>query len=322
MSARPILAWPILTLAASAWLGGCVAPETHDIEPAASPPSVIGTTPEPPPPAPRPKSAGQFPPLNQEGLVFRFESISASVQLYASNRKGRPQVRRDLTLSGTVKDPLGRRLFRIADVELESVTDGQGADVLAGAEIEENPQDSYDGWENVRYNRGPGSPTAQPFSFRAGDLDSLPSRLGSVRGHVDVDLVSDMKSIEIVAEESDTFVRPLPGVAYRVTRWSSERDRLRFQIEYTLERTGEPGADAPVFLWLDLRDDSGNPVHLGVRPLETVLGSTIQGTLQTEVGIGRLAPGPVRLLFATAMTPVRFDFDLRDIPLTESRQRP
>lgn len=264
-----------------------------------------------------PGSRGTFGPQTRDGLTFRLESLSASAQVYAGSRKGKPQVRRDISMSGTVQDPRGRLLFRISEVELDAMTDADGRDLLARAEIHENPPGYNDPWESVRVNRGPGSPTAQSFSVQAGDVESLPARLGTVRGHVGVELVTDMKSIELVAEESDTFTEAAPGVSYRVTRFKSEPDRLRFLIEYRIERSGDPQVEAPVFMGLEARDASGNPVHLGIRPLETVLGTTVAGTLQGEVGIARPGLSGMSLLVATALKPVRFDFALNDVPLTE-----
>jgi len=300
-------------------MGGCAGSNTTSAEPDATFTSTSIAPPSSPPSKPKPD--GGFRTITQEGLTFRLESLSASVQLYAGNKKGKPQVRRSISMSGNVQDPLGRRLFRVSDVELEALTDGHGHDLTTGADVQEHPPGNYEGWENIRMNRSPGSATAQSFSVQVNELDTLPARLGVLRGHVDVELVTELKTVELVAEESDDFVEPLPGVAYRVSLFNQDSSTVRFFIEYRLDRSGELGTDAPAFLGLDVRDASGNPVGLHVRPLETVLGKRIEGTLQGEFGVGRPGKlGAVRLLVATGVKPVRFDFEFDDIALTEGKR--
>ncbi len=297
--------------------GGCTATTEPGIESAAEPaPSV---TPAPITPAPIPAGpTDRFKVQYQEGLTFRIDTLNASVQLYAQNRKGRPQVRRDISINGSVQDPQGRRLFRIAGVELESMTDGLGRSLLDGAEVSEHPPAYNDPWENIRMNRHPGNASSQSYNIQVGGLDALPAKLGAVRGHVDVELVTDMMSVDLVAEQSDTFVEPVEGVAYRVPLFQTEGSTLRFLIEYKLARGAGADGRAPVFLGLEARDQRGQPVHLNVRPLETVLGNAVHGSLQGEVGMSRGGMGPVKMLFATDMKPLRFDFEFGDIALTES----
>jgi len=268
----------------------------------------------------RPSSADRFKVQTQEGLTFRLDSLSASVQVYTHNRKGRPQVRRDISINGSVQDPLGRRLFRIAGVELESMTDGEGRSLLDGAEVSENPAGYNDGWESIRVNRSPGSATSQSYNIQVGDLDSLPARLGTISGHVDVELVTDLVTIDLVLEESDGFVTLEQGVSYRVSMFRQEGSTLRYVIEYRLARAAAD-AQTPRFMGLDARDPRGQPISLNTRPLETVLGDSVQGIIQGEVGLSRGGLGPVRMLLATAVSPVRFDFEFGDIALTEGAAR-
>lgn len=303
----------LLCICGLAITGGCAATLTPDSETPTAPAAV---DPAPPPSAPAHPNAATKP-VTLEGLTFQMESLSASVQLYTHNRKGRPQTRRDISINGNVQDKLGRRLYRIADVDLESLTDGAGHSLLDGAEVNENASGYNDPWESIRMNRSPGSGTSHSFNIQVSGLDTLPARLGVLRGHVDVELVTDLMSIDIVPEESGKFVEAAPGISYRVSIFQFESTTLRYLIEYRLARPADAPARTPVFMGLDVRDPRGQAVYTNVRPLETVLGDTVEGVIQGELGLGRASLGPVRLQFVTGVKPLRFDFELADVALAE-----
>jgi len=249
-------------------------------------------------------------PQEKQGLIFRLNNINASSSISANpSCPCGYAVNRSMSINGNVTDSSGNRSFRIKNLHVDAVEDARGNDMRTPGMFHAYPNPA----NMQQFTRPRGHQQSMSFSMSFNQLRSMPETIGSLAGHVDVDLVTKIKTIDIDPEKFADAVEVAPGMTFRLTQYGFQGTNLRMAFEYRIERN-DKGSE-PIFYGFEILDTEGNQILDVQNTSQTVTVDSIIGTSSYNTGIGAREIASIRLRVATEVDSVRFVFDERDVPL-------
>lgn len=263
-------------------------------------------------PAAVPETAG--------GLVFRIDEVSVhAVSSLKRWRDGRPAAERELVVKGALTGEGVPRMFRMNNMMLDEVLDERGRDLLERGQMtsEPPPRVMRGGWM-----RSPvGEQAFQSIQVKLQLLDELPRSLSRLSGHVDAKVVDEIQQIEFDLKAGDEFIEVSPEFSYRIAKCTVEKNSVSVKVEYRVRLSSSTSnrPDSPALMevvFVD-GDPSANMASGYSWPSETRIGDVVSGEyVRSSRGFSGEAPTKGRLEVVMRVRPVRYDFELRDIPLS------
>lgn len=247
------------------------------------------------------------------GLFFRVNQMSATSSLNrAEDLGGGYAIDRRFTLVGAATDPTGALSYRLTRVEVESLRDEAGRDLLRQGTPELRPIATRTG--AVRKPSGhPGNSTTENFSIGVSNLDRLPTSLSELRARVYAEVPGEMTFVDIPLEASDKQAEPVPGLKVRIRRFREDRNTITGQLEYHIERT--PGKPSPIVLSAAIHAEERQLIQEGLNPNEFTSRNTIMGILPIRAMLTDPKPAVVRLHLSVDIKEVCFEINEKDVPL-------
>lgn len=188
-------------------------------------------------------------PQVKEGVEFRVHSVAMSVEL-ASSPDG-TRVDREVSVMGAFT--FGRGGLVVGPMEILRMTDGEGRDVLAGAErgVME-PRTRRELASSLGWVEG-ASPQPMYARGRAWGLPRMPARIGEIRLRATAVYASEMTRRRVKADVMKEPADLGEGATFLISRVDERHGYVRVSLEAHLPRDAakEAPIDAPVIVQIE-----------------------------------------------------------------------
>lgn len=256
-------------------------------------------------------------PQVKEGVEFRVHSVGMSVELEATPDGTR--VDREISVMGVFT--FGRGGLVVEPMEFLRITDGDGRDVLVGAERSVmEPRTRRELASSLGWVEG-ASPRPMYAKGRAWSLPRMPERIGEIRLRARAVYASEMTRHRVKADVMKEPADLGDGATFLISR-VDEKDRyVRVSIEAHLPRDAEKEApiDAPVIAQITAIGADGQGLFMITHPPEvTTRGEYLVSIEDWAVNRENWAAATeLEVTMLSGLKRVEFEAELSDVLLVE-----